>query len=249
MPKQRKQRQDPNFYYARNLTRKALARQLDEFLEGFDQNQPIQLNSNYFIRPLLDIYVNVGIKAATKEYNLQEKAFLSVIDFLQEGWRKSILDYSRDYAYRISNKLTLTTKRAIQRVILGAKEDKLNNTQLSALIRDHVNGINEARANNIARTESTTASNFGKFVGAETQFKKMDTKGYKYWVHGRSKSPRHSHLAVAKNKPIPIDKDFVVNGEKMRFAGDTNATAKNRCNCTCTVNYMSAELYARRYGQ
>lgn len=244
-----KTRLDRFYLYAVNNIRIALNKQVLDALSNFDPEAAIMVNRSILIPPIVDIWVKVGTISAGVAYrDVKTEKDFDPLDFLQSIWREKIRKYAQQYAYRISNELSLTTKKTIQQAIGEGKEMKLNNTQLKEYILEKTSAVNESRAANIARTESTSASNYGKNVGAESYFSDTAQTGYKYWVHLVSEHPRHSHEIMAEQKPIPMNQKFNVNGELMDYPGDINASAKNRCNCKCTVNYISEAVYLRRYG-
>jgi len=92
------------------------------------------------------------------------------------------------------------------------------------------------RKENIARTETMRASNYG----AHTLYKEWQI-GYKEWLAVGDQRTRDTHLDAWKRYseggdpgPIPIDQPFSVGGISMMYPGDPSAPAGEVCNCRCT---------------
>lgn len=190
-------------------------------------------------------YELVATTAARREYywmrNTENKA---ILDFLVDAWRAIFMDYATNYSYRIMNELSETTKEEIRKALSEAYELQLNSDQTASYIRKKVGReISRSRAVLIARTESATAANLGKMTGAKSWLEEAGEKGYKQWI-GRVVNERSTHLAL-NDTIIPIDDDFFVGGERALAPGDTRLSAAERCNCRCTVQYMSERRYRR----
>jgi hypothetical protein len=91
--------------------------------------------------------------------------------------------------------------------------------------------FNRARSLVIARTESTTAANFGINMGAESS----DYEVQKFWIS--TKEPgrtRPSHLAMTKDR-IALNQPFIVGGIEMMYPGAVGAPAAEVVNCRCVM--------------
>lgn len=89
----------------------------------------------------------------------------------------------------------------------------------------------------IARTESTSASNYSAFSASNSLGIAMD----KVWLSSQDKRTRrtppdkydHFHM---NNVRVPLNEPFLVSGEKLMFPGDQeNGSAGNVINCRCTM--------------
>lgn len=92
------------------------------------------------------------------------------------------------------------------------------------------------QAMRIARTETTTASNFAATQSAEVSGFVME----KMWISAqdpRTRRPPDSHFNhfIMNGKKVAQRAFFNVSGEKMLFPGDPKASAGNVINCRCTV--------------
>lgn len=231
-----------------------------EFIRRTGNTEPpldILVNPNIWIRPMQDAYELVGTLAAKREYYAirgadQQKR---ILDFLIDAWRAIFLDYATNYAYRIDNELSETTKEEIRKALREGYEMGLNADRMATYIRRKVGGqISRARAVIISRTETATAANLGKRTGAESWLKETGQQGYKQWIgredareRGRETDTMHWRL---NNTILPIDEPFTFTDpegvtSRGMMPGDTNLPANQRINCRCTLVYMSERRYRR----
>lgn len=94
--------------------------------------------------------------------------------------------------------------------------------------------ITKQRARLIVRTESIRAMNFSQLAAADSEEWEME----KMWIAIEDKRtrPTHSHAGVDGQR-IPLYDKFS-NG--LMFPGDPNGSAKEVCNCRCTMGYFAA---------
>lgn len=213
-------------------------------------NVPLDLlvNSSDWINPMVNAYSLVSNLAAKREYYYQKRVKATEIDILINVWYEIFRNYATQYAYRIMNELTDTTKESIRDAIAEGFELRLNGSQLASYIRKRVLGvISRNRANTIARTEATTAANLGKSQGAKSYFEQQGEQGYKEWITRIDGKERIAHH-IENETIIPIDEDYIVGGELAAMPGDTRLSGSQRCNCRCTQIFMSAERYRRIQG-
>lgn len=207
-----------------------------------------------FRLPIVRAYEMIGQLAAKREYFYIRDQEKVIIDFLIDKWRKIFYDYSVNYAYRISNELSETTREEIRKALLYATEHNLNADQTASYIRKEVqNKISRARSVTIARTETTTASNLGKDTGARTWLAEQNQKGYKQWLGRNDSRERHSHRAT-NNEIVPLDDKWTLTDDKgvsvqCGLPGETTLPANERINCRCTFLVMSERRYNRMQAQ
>lgn len=91
-------------------------------------------------------------------------------------------------------------------------------------------------ARRIAYTEVHTAVERGMWEAANSLGARMK----KEWVSREDSSVRFAH-AVAHGQTTLITQPFTVGGEALMYPGDGNASARNRVNCRCTLNYVLEE--------
>lgn len=220
-----------------------------EFIRNTGNTEPpldILVDPNIWIRPMQQAYELVATTAARREYYfIRAMESKAILDFLIDAWRAVFMDYSTNYAYRISNELSETTREEIRRALQESYEQQLNADQTASYIRKKVGReISRSRAVLIARTESATAANLGKLTGAKSWLDEAGEKGYKQWIGRADGRERHTHYLL-NDTIIPIDEDFMLDGERCTAPGDTRLSAAERCNCRCTVQYMSERRYRR----
>lgn len=87
----------------------------------------------------------------------------------------------------------------------------------------------QTRAQRIARTESTGATNYGA-----VQALKDEGRTHKKWVATKDKRTRPEHVQ-ADGQIVPVDGEFEVGGYRLVMPGDPSASAHLVINCRCTI--------------
>lgn len=217
-----------------------------DWLNQFDTPPPLDLLviPSVWRDPMVEVYDRIGVLAARREYyfmrNTEEKG---VLDFLVAKWRQTFHDYAINYAYKIENELTETSKSAIQNALEEGYVQGLNGDRLATLIRRSVyNVISRARSVTISRTETTTASNLGKEIGAREWL--GEDNGYQQWIGREDERERHAHFTL-NDQIIPVGDNWNVGGELATMPGDTKLSGGQRINCRCTRLFMSTRRYNR----
>lgn len=203
-------------------------------------------------KPMIEVYQMIGMLAAKREYFNMVATDKGVLDFLVAKWRAIFYEYALNYSYRIENELSETTKETIRRTLAVAYEMNLNADQTAALIRKQVyNEISRSRAVMISRTETSTAANLGKDVGARQWLSDNDQKGYKQYIgredsreRGRTTDTMHWHL---NDTIIPIDDNFTFTDENgvtsyAPMPGSTTLPANQRINCFIPDSITSQKM-------
>jgi hypothetical protein len=88
----------------------------------------------------------------------------------------------------------------------------------------------------IARTETTTSSNFAAIKTAENSDLVLD----KVWLSvqdNRTRITPYDHLDM-NNQKQELDKPFYIGGQEIYFPGDPKASPGNTINCRCTVAFV-----------
>lgn len=125
------------------------------------------------------------------------------------------------------------SSQILQGILQGESIDDIANRIVN------VSGMNKDTAVGAARTFVTSAENKGRM----DSYKRVEKDGLvlrKYWIAtpGPRTRPWHAEAGAmySKDKAIPMDEPFVVDGENMMFPGDaTEASGKNLYNCRCTM--------------
>ncbi|MCE5186072.1 MAG: phage portal protein [Planctomycetaceae bacterium] len=93
-------------------------------------------------------------------------------------------------------------------------------------------GENRARAQTIARTQTSGAVSTGRFEGLRASAGKK-----KSWLTARDGEVRPEHLQAEKTYAdgIPVDQPFTVGGESLMYPCDPSGTAAMIANCRCLL--------------
>jgi SPP1 gp7 family putative phage head morphogenesis protein len=117
--------------------------------------------------------------------------------------------------------------------IKSTLEDGLNAgdtmSQLSDRVRAAFNGIDRERATRIAMTETSAA--YGE--SRDVAMREAGVK-YKQWLTSGNDNVRPAH-ADANGQIVRADENFIVDGEELRFPGDTHGSPQNVINCHCVA--------------
>ena len=219
-----------------------------------DVNPPLNLlvQPEVFIKPMQQAYETVGQLSAKRQYYLmraEEPTKASAIGFLIDLWSKIFYDYSTEYAYRIMNELSETTREEIRTALTYSFEQGYSADQTAAYIRKRVGReITRYRANMIARTEAGSAAALGKITGGKSWLEQQNQKGYKQYIGREDIRERESHRRL-NDTIIPIDEDFAFTQDgQTEYAPHPCAVTLSggeRINCRCSFLIMSE----RRYNQ
>lgn len=209
------------------------------------------LNPSALINQLVwnDVYPKVynvlGVKSARKEYYRQrnaEQAEKADIGFLVDVWTNLLRQFAYRYTYKIRTELNDTTVEIINRALGEVSDLGIDEQGKVRLFERNLKTAMRTRTATISRTESTTISNIGKAIGAQSWIDEQGGGGYKVWLGREDNRERPAHLAE-NNVVIPIEDLHEVGGELCERPGDINLSAAMRINCRCTESYMSANRY------
>lgn len=183
------------------------------------------------------IYTKVGVSAATFSYDWirnsvpkTKKDF--IIDFFNAAWYEEMVNYFRLIGGTKVQGIDNTTKDIINNLLANILGQNLSRRDQAKLFEETLNdpAFNRARSLVIARTESTTAANFGINMGAESS----DYEVQKFWINTKDARTRRSHLAMTKDR-IAINQPFIVGGVPMMYPGEVGAPAAEVVNCRCVM--------------
>jgi len=128
-----------------------------------------------------------------------------------------------------------TTRKRLAKVIDNSYNDGLSVEATGVALRNTVIGMGVYRANLISRTEVHRVAGFANEAVAEN----MNIDGtVKEWVAIQDARTRLSH-SIAAGQRVPLESDFVVGGERLKYPGDPKGSAGNTINCRCASIYIT----------
>jgi hypothetical protein len=231
--------------YAYPIIKKALDDQTGAVADFVNQDNfdNIDLYIQFLVqqKPLYNglekIYTRVGVSAATFSYDWirnsvpkTKKDF--IIDFFNAAWYEEMVNYFRLIGGTKVTGIDDTTRNIVKNLLANILGQNLSRRDQAKLFEESLNdpAFNRARSLVIARTESTTAANFGINMGAESS----DYEVQKFWINTKDKRTRRSHLLMTKDR-IALNQPFIVNGIEMMYPGEVGAPAAEVVNCRCVM--------------
>ena len=203
---------------------------IDLYIEFLVQQKPLYSG-------LEKIYTRVGVSAATFSYDWirnsvpkTKKDF--IIDFFNADWYEEMVNYFRLIGGTKVTGIDDTTRNIVKNLLANILGQNLSRRDQAKLFEESLNdpAFNRARSLVIARTESTTAANFGINMGAESS----DYEVQKFWINTKDKRTRRSHLLMTKDR-IALNQPFIVGGIEMMYPGEVGAPAAEVVNCRCVM--------------
>lgn len=206
------------------------------FLEGF-------FKQDMFFRIYYNIYRDIGKihgKRVGKTINTQLKEF-TLNSFLAK-FDKDLLGWLFNNVTERVVTVRKTYLDTLREIITFGVNDGKSMSQIATELKKKINqrGFYRWQALRIARTETTSASNYASIKAGESSGVAMD----KVWisaVDNRTRKPPKSefnHL-IMNGVKVPDGEPFEVpfNGkvQKLMFAGDPKGSAGNVINCRCST--------------
>lgn len=149
---------------------------------------------------------------------------------------------------KFADDINQTTQRmmgeALRGVLMDADEQGWGIPRIQEEIYSHISEVFDVRRTpyereRIARTEMHKASEMGNQEGAWQSGLDL-LKAWLTALDGRERdSHREAHLTYQQD-PIPLDSNFVVGGDLMKYPGGGSAP-EEIINCRCTVMYLEVE--------
>ena len=231
--------------YAYPIIKKALDEQTGAVADFVNEDtfDNIELYIQFLVqqKPLYSglekIYTKVGVSAATFSYDWirnsvpkNKKDF--IIDFFNAAWYEEMVNYFRLIGGTKVTGIDETTAEKVRNLLANILGQNLSRREQAKLFEETLNdpAFNRARSLVIARTESTTAANFGINMGAESS----DYEVQKFWINTKDKRTRRSHLLMTQDR-IAINQPFIVGGTPMMYPGEVGAPASEVVNCRCVM--------------
>ena len=185
-----------------------------------------------------ELYQTIGLHYGNKINNQLEKTKKANVLFNNELLKEILLFLSSDGGVRITSVRDTLVADVIKSIQKSLGE---NGTVID--LRNAIQSIIEKNQTfykwqslRIARTETTTASNFSAIKTAEQSDLVLD----KVWISvqdNRTRITPYDHFDM-NNQKQELEKPFFVGGENIQYPGDANASAGNVINCRCTVAFV-----------
>ena len=185
-----------------------------------------------------ELYQTIGIDYGNKINNQLEKTKKANVLFNNELLKEILLFLSSEGGERISSVRDTLVADVIKSIQKSLGE---NGTVID--LRNAIQSIIEKNQTfykwqslRIARTETTTASNFSAIKTAEQSDLVLD----KVWISvqdNRTRITPYDHFDM-NNQKQELEKPFFVGGENIQYPGDANASAGNVINCRCTIAFV-----------
>ena len=181
-------------------------------------------------------YVHTGLKQAKWQYSQIKKQEVKSISFFYDKWQKLLTDFMLLFGGERITGITDTTKEQIRFLLAVTQDQNMTVYEAAKYILEQMNSRSFLfnRALIIARTETTTASNYAHTLANEDS----DIQTEKKWVSTRDKRTRLSHL-VANGQKVGNKEPFLIGAVEMQYPGDAKAPAKEVVNCRCVVRFVA----------
>lgn len=201
--------------------------------------------------------MTVGTYEALVNANVTEKQIKEMYKeiyttLIKPQYKRSLIKAEIDFETIIVNwlnsnaglRIVSVHQTLIDSIIAVISDGYANNLSIIDITRNLQNkfGWYKAQALRIARTETTTATNYATGLAAENSKYELE----KTWISvqdNRTRRPPQSvydHLDMNGVK-VDANKPFFVGGEEMMYPGDPNGMAGNIINCRCKVVYTIKE--------
>lgn len=212
------------------------------------------LNEDALLGIYLRLYRTITLKEAILERKFTEPgvkgmAYKDLIDDIssqgasfREGgiiklWRELLNDYLEIRVGTRITQVTETTIKLVTKIIQQGIDEGLGALETARRLRD-TKRFNLNRALAIARTETVTSMNQGKYMYALSSPFAME----KAWDPAEDERTRETHAEMADKPFIDLEAVFVLNKPKggtetARYPGDESLSAANTVNCRCSVFY------------
>jgi uncharacterized protein with gpF-like domain len=192
--------------------------------------------SNVTESQIKEMYKEIYTTLGNPQYKRIKRSIKSDITFesIIQAWINSNL------GYRIVS-VHQTLIESIIAVIAKGYEDNISVADITRNLQNKF-GWYKAQALRIARTETTTATNYATVVAAQNS----DFVLEKTWISvqdNRTRRPPKSvydHLDMNGVK-VGLNQPFFTSGEEIMYPGDPSAKAGNVINCRCKVVFTVKE--------
>jgi hypothetical protein len=186
-----------------------------------------------------EVYSTIGINYGNKVNITLEKTKKANVLFNDRLLKEILLFLSNEGGVKITSVRDTLLADIIKSIQISIGENgtivDLRNAIQSIVERNQT--FYKWQSLRIARTETTSASNFAAMKTAEQSDLVLD----KVWISvqdNRTRIKPYDHLDM-NNQKQEFEKPFFVGGENIQYPGDTKASTGNVINCRCTVAFIA----------
>ena len=207
-------------------------------LYTYEMEVDVSIMHEDILKMYRELYQTIGIDYGNKINNQLEKTKKANVLFNNELLKEILLFLSSDGGVRITSVRDTLVADVIKSIQKSLGE---NGTVID--LRNAIQSIIEKNQTfykwqslRIARTETTTSSNFAAIKTAEQSDLVLD----KVWISvqdNRTRITPYDHFDMNDQKQ-ELNKPFFVGGENIQYPGDANASAGNVINCRCTIAFV-----------
>jgi len=197
----------------------------------------VQIRQNNAFNSLKDIFrIQYRVVAdAFKNYSLDRMQ--NTKDFETE-FQTNLDTYIEENVGTLVTGINDSTRNKIQNVINNGFTSGQSVDQTGTALRNTIIGMGAYRANLIARTEVHRTASFANELTAE----QMNVAGtVKEWVAVQDARTRVTH-AIASGQQVPIEQNFVVGGDRLKYPGDPKGSPAETINCRCVSIYTTPDF-------
>jgi len=222
---------------------RAIRKQFIEFADRIEKGEDIHsfLPIEELALTIRNLYIETGGAFArwqTRELDAGIKRFN-----VNDQWVSEIIEYFRMHLFdKTVLPITGTTRDIVLKIMERAQQEGWGVDKIVSYIRKETVELSRTRTRLIVRTETGRAANLGKWKAAQS----FQFETNKIWVSAGDRrvrpqpsfSPDAANHIVLNGKPAGLD-DAFPNG--LAFPGDPNGSAKETCNCRCTMIFKTVK--------
>ena len=227
---------------AYKIVQKHLSKILDNLpyqnvtLSTYEATISLNITKEQIFAMYKELYSTIGVDYGKRINKDLEKAKKANVLFNEQLLKEILLFLSNDGGLRI----TSVRDTLIQDVIKSIQESLgVNGTIVD--LRNAIQAIIEKRQTfykwqslRIARTETTTASNYAAMRTAEMS----DLVLQKQWISVSDNRTRLDHR-IENNQVVNLEDNFIMqSGSVLQYPGDNKAPAHEVINCRCTIAFI-----------
>lgn len=207
-------------------------------LSNYELLIELNISKEQIYSMLREVYTTIGLNYGNKVNSSLEKVKKANLLFNENLLKEILLFLSNEGGIKITsirNTLIEDIVKALQ-IAIGENGTVIDLRNALYNIISKSQTFYKWQALRIARTETTSASNYSAIKTAEMSDLVLD----KIWISvqdNRTRITPYDHLDM-NNQKQELGKPFFVGGENINYPGDTKASAGNIINCRCGLGFV-----------